>query len=393
MVMSLIGIDKEIYSVLEEENPNLYGYGLSEIRIDMRDFLIYDKSKEKSKTLMTRKDLAIKMTSEILAKHGKAPAFRELLEFLEKIEIGAQFFDENLRDHLVHSFNNYLLGLYFVCRSERIEAHVLPINPIVWKLASLLHDISYPVQILYKQMGEFFKKIEIFKQNNLPKKHASVISQLASLFTRKKAPKTIPLAERYFKDLEILYRGDNAFELIKRRLVKYGFNIDLQSYFYKKVNEGFVDHGILSALIVLNLIDALYAKHNPRSLGYLSKKVKEKDGSYEYINWGRDLFDRKIVDAATVISLHNLVRNPILQDYQIGLEKTPILYLLVLSDNIQVWRRHSIFREVYSPDCINISFDHKEIRCTLDIADDEKLEARDVLEDKLDDSELTIKVQ
>jgi len=126
---------------------------------------------------------------------------------------------------------------------------------------------------------------------------------------------------------------------------------------------------------------------------YLSEETEEKNGSYEFIDWGRQWFDGEVVDAAAVISLHNLVNDPILHDYQIPLEKTPTLYLLVLSDNIQVWRRHSVFRKVYPPDAVSILFNPKEIRCTLAIADEEKSEAKNVLERRLIDGDMVIKVQ
>jgi hypothetical protein len=280
-----------------------------------------------------------------------------------------------------------------MCKSDRIARYALRVDPLVWKLASLLYDIGYPVQILCKQMEKFFKKIETFKRENLPKKNASVILWLASSCSRIRNLRPYSaLAEQCFRSLEILYRGDNAFELLKRRLADFDLRIDLKSYFYGKANEGHVDHGIFSALIALNLIDALYAKHNPKSLPHLSKRVKEGGRYYKYIDWGRDWFDREVVDAAAVISLHNLVQDPILQHYRIDLDKVPTLYLLTLSDSIQVWRRHSVFREVYPPNSINLFFTPKEIRCALTIADEEKTAIRDVLERRLTDDELALKV-
>jgi hypothetical protein len=395
--MSLKGIEKEIYVILADENTPIYGYGLSKIREDMFAFMNYDEKEEKDKTLTRRKNLAVEMTKRILDDHGKASTFAELLEFLEKIEIGAQFFDERLRDHLIHSFNNYLLGLYLMCKSERIQqiiCEVKRINPLVWKLSSLLHDIGYPVEILRQQENAFFKKIEDFKQARIPTKHASLTIRLKEFLRRTGITGfgSTP-HERYFRSLEKLYRGDNAFRMIEDRLSEFGFDIDLRTYFYEKANEGFVDHGILSALIMLNLIDAIYAEHNPKNRPEKREKAKDMEGHVTNIDWGRKWFDKEIVDAAAVVSLHNLVCSPILQGRQIALENMPILYLLVLSDNVQVWRRHSVFRQVYPPDAVNILFAQKRITCTLAIADEEKSEARDVLENRLGDSELTIKVQ
>jgi hypothetical protein len=266
------------------------------------------------------------------------------------------------------------------------------IDPLVWKLASLLHDIGYPVEILGRQMHVLVQEVEAFKHAHLPKRK-SLTSRLR-LF-RKRDSQTPPsmLSERYFRSLENLYRGDNVFKIIEDRLSNNGIDIGLRYYFYEKMREGFVDHGILSAIIMLNLIDVLYAEHNPRNLPQKFEETRDMEGNTTYLDWGRNWFDKEIVDAASAISLHNLVTKPIMDDLQINLERTPILYLLVLSDNIQIWRRHSVFRAIYSPDAVQILFNPKEIRCTLAIAAEEKTEAKDVLERKLIDSELIIKVQ
>jgi len=144
---------------------------------------------------------------------------------------------------------------------------------------------------------------------------------------------------------------------------------------------------------MLNLIDTLYAEHNPRNLPQKFEETKDMHGKTMFLDWGREWFDKEIVDAASAISLHNLMTKPIMNGRKIDLERMPILYLLVLSDNIQVWRRHSIFRIIYPPDNVQILFNPKEIQCTLAIATEEKSQAKDVLENRLIDSELMIKVQ
>jgi hypothetical protein len=48
---------------------------------------------------------------------------------------------------------------------------------------------------------------------------------------------------------------------------------------------------------------------------------------------------------------------------------------------------------VYPPDAVSILFNPKEIRCTLAIADEEKSEAKNVLERRLIDGDMVIKVQ
>ena len=132
-------------------------------------------------------------------------------------------------DHFVHSLSDYLLGLYLICRSDRLHRVIRDANaidPLVWKLTSLLHDIGYPVEILSKQIHVLVQGIEEFRHEHLPKRK-SLTSRLR-LF-RKRDSQTTPsvISERYFRNLENLYRGDNAFRIIEDRLSSLGFKVSL----------------------------------------------------------------------------------------------------------------------------------------------------------------------
>jgi hypothetical protein len=186
------------------------------------------------------------------------------------------------------------------------------------------------------------------------------------------------------QNLEHLYRGENAFEVISNRLSSFGFEINLRECFFQGIEQGFVDHGTLSSVIVLSLIDSLYARYNENSL---------REFWIGEVDWGREWFDTKIVDATAAISAHNLMTNEFFKGKSVVLADAPMLYLLVLSDTLQVWRRHSVFRKVYSPQRVRITFEPDTIFCNLDIEDHAKAEAKFVLENKLKDSKLKIKVE
>jgi len=87
--MDIVGIEKDLYSTLTNEGWWLNNFGLADAKKEIQQFLQYEEQKEKEATLIERKDLAVKIISKILSDHGKAPAFKDILDFLEKIEIGA----------------------------------------------------------------------------------------------------------------------------------------------------------------------------------------------------------------------------------------------------------------------------------------------------------------
>ena len=81
---------------------------------------------------------------------------------------------------------------------------------------------------------------------------------------------------------------------------------------------------MVSALSVLYVIDLLYQKNNPR------RKNLPNSG------WSQDYFENDVVPACTAIFIHNL---PIqyFRESKISLEKSPIAFLLRLSDCLQDW--------------------------------------------------------
>jgi hypothetical protein len=378
--MDVVGIERDIYLTLTNKDWLLDKFVPVNARNDIFQFFQYDAEEERKSTLTKRKDSAVRIIGKILAGNRKPPDFfGYLLDFLQRIEIGAQFFDEGVRDHIVHSLSTYLLGIFLIQKSERLKLYTNRVDPLVWKIAFLLHDIGYPIEILSRQATKFFDKIQAFKYKYILSKKTE-----KTIYQREEAKSSIVFFEEYMQSLEHLYRGDNAFELISNRLTRFGIDINLRDCFFQGIEQGYIDHGTLSSIIVLSLIDSLYARYNENSL---------RECWIGKVDWGRDWFDTKIVDAAAVISVHNLMANSIFKDKSVALADAPMLYLLVLSDTLQVWRRHSVFRKVYSPQRVRITFEQDTISCNLDIEDHAKAEAKFVLENKLNDSKLKIKVE
>ena len=94
------------------------------------------------------------------------------------------------------------------------------------------------------------------------------------------------------------------------------------------MDSGKIDHGIISALSLLNVIDTMYCKHNPER--------KHIDVSEEGSAWSQHHFDNDVVPACTAVFIHNLKDIP-----QLDRNSAPLAFLLRLSDTLQDWGRPS----------------------------------------------------
>lgn len=285
-----------------------------------------------------RVDLALSIIEEILRRHGK-DVLAEYMKRLAQIEIGVQKFNPRLRDHVNHSVYVFFLGLHLGSRLERIRE----IKPLTWKLASFLHDVGYPIELFSTSTGEYLKKVHSLRINILQRN----LQKLSA-----------PTHMLHIRDFENLVSGKNAFELMSDRLKDWDISIDLKQIYEEKMKKGIIDHGILSSLIVLNIIDALYFKYNPQCLE--TRKVREN------LDWSMKYFKHDILDAVSAIAAHNLtlgdLKSPIV------LEKTPTLYFLALCDSLQVWNRFSPKLQVYTADSLHFEFEGNQVLCTLAVS-------------------------
>jgi len=283
-------------------------------------------------------DRAIPIIRNILQKHGK-DRLAEYAVRLAEIEIGVQKFNPRLRDHVNHSVYVFFLGLFLKNNIGQIK-----VKPLSWKLAALLHDISYPIELFSRSIGEYLESVHSLKteitQNVTP--------------TQSKMPAHSIL----LKDFESLVSGKNAFELINTRLADWNLKLDLKSVYNRKMEGGIVDHGILSALVVLNVIDAWYFKYNPNAL--------EESVIHDNLDWSRKYFHYDILDAASAIAVHNLTLDEL--KTEICFEKAPLLFVLLFCDSLQIWNRNSPELQVYGPTSIKLGFKENQILCGIDLS-------------------------
>lgn len=115
------------------------------------------------KQFIPRQKEAIKVIESILAAHGKEELLKQV-SVLAEVEVKARELQPWQRDHVVHALLSYILGIYL--NEFFIQKEVgVRVEPLQWKLAGLLHDVAYPVQISQNIANRFSDKINDIKRN------------------------------------------------------------------------------------------------------------------------------------------------------------------------------------------------------------------------------------
>ena len=273
----------------------------------------------------------------------------DLVQIMKKYEENTGDLIERQRDHFIHSVNVFLLGLSIYAKNSRyreyFKGYILKSKYekyykladgelsheeflYRWGIASLFHDIGYPVEIIGKQLNKFIndgvKSISHtygadtaidFKDFDEFNAIVKLDHDFADEFT-----KDYPEAKflNLFKPTDIMaHKISKDFENVDVNDVAR----HLDNFVYEMGDLGFIDHGFFSCILVLN------------SYGYLIQKYSK---SHEF-------FFYPIVDSATSILLHNYY-GKVLQGDRFKLKglhpsQSPIAFLLILCDELQEWNR------------------------------------------------------
>lgn len=272
----------------------------------------------------------------------------DLVKIMKRYEENTGDLIEKQRDHFIHSVNVFLLGLAIYSQNksyrDTFKAYILdsPYEKYYrideefsheeflyrWGVASLFHDIGYPVEIIGKQLNKFIndsvKSISSrygadtavdFKDFNEFNTIIKIDPDFADNYT-----KVYPKAKflNLFKPTDIMaHKIATDFPNVDVNAVAK----HLDDFVNIMGENGFIDHGFFSAILVLN------------SYGYLIQKYAKN----------HDFFFYPIVDSATAILLHNYYRN-VLQKKPFNLpamhpRQNPIAFLLILCDELQEWNR------------------------------------------------------
>ncbi|MCL2114697.1 MAG: RyR domain-containing protein [Methanobrevibacter sp.] len=284
----------------------------------------------------------------------------ELIDTLKHYELRTGHLVEKQRDHYIHSVNVFILGIAIYIRSKKFQKifkdyvskskYEKPYrtgdNEMTdeeflyrWGIASLFHDLGYPVEIIVKQLNKFLddtvNKLNSYKDDEKIKATANYndfskinsIKRIHKDFTKKfkdKHPETLDF--NMFRPTNIL--AHELFDSFKDELKMKNFDIfkikSVLSNYLKTMEEGdFIDHGFYSSLMLLSWY------------GFL---IQEFSKDYNF-------FFYPIVDSSCAILLHNfyggtLQRKPF--DFEpLKPETHPLGFLLILCDHLQEWNREA----------------------------------------------------
>ena len=277
---------------------------------------------------------------------GQSNPFIDLLDVLKNYEENAAVLTNKQRDHYVHSVNVFILGLCIYAGNARYRAAfdqtvmdkaAYPYSYDTkneeffyrWGLASLFHDVGYPVEIVGKQVNEF---IDFTTRVVKGEKKVNVELTFERFGEFNQIPEILP--KREFTQCYDAYYEDSVYidmlkpvDLLAHKLhTALGADLKtakfaLDDFVNVMARFGFIDHGYFSAIIVL------------KWYGYLIQSARYKP---EYFFW-------PVLDSASAILLHNCYKNMMRKKpFSLGPlapETHPVAYLLILCDELQEWNR------------------------------------------------------
>lgn len=305
---------------------------------------------------------------------GESNQFIDLLDVLRNYEEKASTLLDRHRDHYVHSVNVFILGLCIYIRngSFRKAFDKVGRNKEIykysydtrheeflyrWGIASLFHDVGYPVEITAKQIGKF---VSFITDTVDGERRVKAGIDLDTFEDFNSIPEVIP-KEEFTKEFSRNVSESSRIDLLKpldliALKIHKDFHVDLETarksldrYFDAMKKSGIADHGFFSAIIVL------------KWYGFLIQKC----------GYNPNYFFYPVVDCASAILLHNYYRNVLMKEpFRLGKlspELNPVAYLLILCDELQEWNRRAygtIDRKRASAGNIKAAISNREISLT-----------------------------
>lgn len=280
-----------------------YGYGCN--ISELVDFMDY-RGNYKSKC-----NMASRIIKDIMTVHGKKN-LSDHIDELGRVEYATRELKDYARDHVVHALNTLILGLYL--SDKFFGPYIGIVDEFQWKIASLFHDVGYPLEIANGICNSFQRVIDETK--NSLHVHGAATSMWVQT-----------------DGLSDLSNGEDSLRLIEKRLEKW--DLDTDKIFEHANTIRFCDHGIYSALLILNIIDQVYQKYNPE------RKKEDVLIPGTYISCNQKYFEEDVVSACSAIFLHNLPSKCFVNK-KIDRDSAKIAFLLKLSDTLQEWDRPSL---------------------------------------------------
>lgn len=279
---------------------------------------------------------------------GSSNPFIDLLDVLKNYEENAAVLIDRQRDHYIHSVNVFILGMCIYAKNTNyrnaFESTVMDKNEYPysyytkheefyyrWGLASLFHDVGYPVEIVGRQINKF---IDFATDVDGSEKTVNVqlsfekfdeLNRITEVTSKREFTKC------YFDKYEDSIYIDTLkpVDLLAHKLHT-ALGVDLKTMKFMlddfvnvMARFGFIDHGYYSSIIVL------------KWYGFLIQSAHYKP---EYFFW-------PVLDSASAILLHNCYKNMMMKKpFELGPlspSTHPIAFLLILCDELQEWNREA----------------------------------------------------
>ena len=341
-----------------------YGYGRRNYDCtssDLEPFLKLTMRHESN--FLERQQKAIDIITDIVTQHGKRVLLRYVVR-LAKVDRGIRELQPRVRDHVVHALLTFILGIYLNERFLKAEESV---DPFQWELAGLFHDIGYPADIAAHLLEPYSKEVN------------SIDSEL-----------DVPTPDVRFEvvpiNLDILCNEENSLDLIQQCLDKWGLMIDAREEYDKAIhnlqhNERSIRHGMISALLLLKVIDSLYQKFNPQR-EYVDKFAARSFDGLRRVNFNQKNFMEKVVPACAAVYIHHLP-DECFEKTKVDRSKAPLAFLLNLSDCLQEWERPSADSDGFPASKFDLHIKKVNLVYQAYIPEDKKDEMRKRLESTL----------
>lgn len=295
---------------------------------------------------------AMSVYQEFLYTYRNA-GLKEIVDAMQNFETASSKLIPSHRDHYIHTVNVFLLGLALYDRNEKVREVVNKsmeypdMYPEIreeflyrWGMASLFHDVGYPLEIAYKTIHEFTSMLieptlqydngDVVKSDKGHTNHNPVavlnfpnIHDLLNINLLLPDPKFENKYYTKYPELKTHLPNDIFSAIANNISNNLGFaskddiSERLRESLESGLKDGMVDHGIYSSIILLKWVNEVYLK----------------------TQWNPAYFYIPLMDSATAILLHNaydyLFRKLPCDPGKLAIEKHPLGFLLILCDRIQ----------------------------------------------------------
>lgn len=301
-----------------------------------------------------RETLASLIINYSLLPHAKGAEIAPLVGIMNMFELFEQYNYKENRKHLVHQVYTFLLGLLIYENVEKVRKKIdweMKSTTNIfssgdekgeflfrWRLASLTHDIGNGISLFendVKKINKYIFYLQLLGNEEWGYGYEGV-DKLLFLNDGKKS-------------LEVLDQINGTTFLM--RFFNYLRNNPSEAIYY--------DHGVMSSIILLKLLDHIYTKYRGRTIEYKGYQVSFK----------RSFFYNSIIQTAYAIAIHNLDFYPdivsrIWKTTQLyDFERKPFCWLLKICDTLQEWNksRASDEADYLAPDKIDLQLESDKI--------------------------------